>query len=212
MTCKLLLPMRWAQICEVMGADVWKVRSLVNKSPTRAMHLPGAGVGGHCIPKDPWLLAYGVYGSGLELSLVPSARSVNDSMPRHMADLTAGALAEAGKGLKGARILVLGYAYLENSDDTRNSPSRMLVDRLESLGAAVSIHDPFVEEYRRDVYQAAQGCDAVILMTAHSMYSTLDMEKMKKNLNGPVLVDGRGVFMKEKMTSSGWIYRGVGIG
>ena len=76
-----------ALICEAVGGDVWKVRELVNKSPMRQMHLPGAGVGGHCIPKDPWLLAYGARNKNVPLRLIPAARAINNSMPLHIIDL-----------------------------------------------------------------------------------------------------------------------------
>ena len=73
-----------ALICEVMGADVWRVRDLVRKSPGREMLLPGAGVGGHCIPKDPWLLASAVRGLDVDVHLIPAARAINTEMPRHI--------------------------------------------------------------------------------------------------------------------------------
>jgi UDP-N-acetyl-D-mannosaminuronic acid dehydrogenase len=121
-----------ALICEATGGDVWRVRDLVNKSPFRSMHLPGAGVGGHCIPKDPWLLASSVQGKDVPLRVIPVARAVNDRMPNHMLELLQSALQEAGRSLQGARILILGYAYLEDSDDVRNSPSAVFIQHLQS--------------------------------------------------------------------------------
>ncbi len=115
-----------ALICEQAGADVLRVRELVNKSPYRQMHMPGAGVGGHCIPKDPWLLAYGVEGSDVPLRLIPAARLINDQMPIHMVKMLEKALARHNLKINQSKILVMGYAYLENSDDTRNSPSTTL--------------------------------------------------------------------------------------
>ncbi|HRU93878.1 MAG TPA: UDP binding domain-containing protein, partial [Anaerolineae bacterium] len=84
------------------------------------------------------------------------------------------ALAEAGRPLAGSRVLVLGYAYLENSDDTRNSPSAVLVEQLRERGAEVVIHDPYVPGYQGDVYALAQGCDAAVLMVAHRAYRELE--------------------------------------
>jgi UDP-N-acetyl-D-mannosaminuronic acid dehydrogenase len=201
-----------ALICEAVGGDVWKVRELVNKSPYRQMHLPGAGVGGHCIPKDPWLLAYGVKDRDVPLRIIPAARAVNDSMPLHMVELLIGALAEAGRELKGARVAVLGYAYLEESDDTRNSPSEILVHRLRELGAEVVIHDPWVEQYRGDALQFAQGCDAVAVMVAHSVYRTLDLGLLKATLRTPLLIDGRRVFGAKQAQAAGLAYWGIGLG
>jgi UDP-N-acetyl-D-mannosaminuronic acid dehydrogenase len=198
-----------ALICESVGADVWQVRELVNKSPGRHVLLPGAGVGGHCLPKDPWLLAYGA-NDMVMAELIPAARQVNDYMPLHMAELTVDALKEVGREIKDARVAVLGYAYLENSDDTRNSPSKVLVARLQELGAEVVIHDPWVCEYRTDLEECVQGCDAVVLMVAHDDYRQLDWANLKTRLRHPVLVDGRRVMTDEQRRVAGFVFRGVG--
>jgi len=199
-----------ALICEALGGDVWKVRELVNKSPYRQMHLPGAGVGGHCIPKDPWLLAYGVQGQDISLRMVPAARQVNDEMPFHVATLLERTLARAGRSLQGARVLVLGYAYLENSDDTRNSPSEALVEHLKKKGAVVVVHDPYVAEYQKDLLTLAEGCDAAVLMVAHDAYRSLDFDALRLRMSLPVLVDGRGVFRISPPPA--FVYACVGVG
>jgi UDP-N-acetyl-D-mannosaminuronic acid dehydrogenase len=200
-----------ALIAEAAGGDIWKVRELVNKSPMRQMHLPGAGVGGHCIPKDPWLLAHGAANRGVRLRIIPAAREVNNSMPLHMLKLLENALAQAGKPLLDARIAVLGYAYLEDSDDTRNSPSRSLVARLYELGAQPVIHDPWIPEYDGDVYERIKGCDAAILMVAHSAYRKMDLVRLCLALKHPILVDGRRVFDLSAASAAGFIYRGLGV-
>jgi len=200
-----------ALLCQDMGADVWQVRQLVNKSPYRDMHLPGAGVGGHCIPKDPWLLIANA-GEGFEPRLIPTARAINDGMPLHVADLVVGALGEAGVEIGAARVLVLGYAYLENSDDTRHSPSEALVVRLRQLGAEIVIQDPYVGDYVRDLWQAARGCHAVVVMVAHDLYRSIDLSRLRALVAHPLLVDGRHVFSAEQAREAGWDYRGVGRG
>jgi UDP-N-acetyl-D-mannosaminuronic acid dehydrogenase len=199
-----------ALICEAVGGDAWKVRELVNKSPGRQMLLPGAGVGGHCIPKDPWLLAYGAPDRALHL--IPAARAVNSSMPIHMAELLDGALKEAGQILAGARILVLGYAYLEGADDIRNSPSETLVNELHQRAAVTVIHDPYVPEFDGSLEEKALGCNAAVLMVRHPEYLALDLEQLKSWLAEPVLVDGRRAFDPETVQQAGWIYRGIGWG
>jgi UDP-N-acetyl-D-mannosaminuronic acid dehydrogenase len=199
-----------ALICEALGGDVWKVRELVNKSPYRQMHLPGAGVGGHCIPKDPWLLVYGVQGQDVPLRLIPAARAVNDGMPCHMVELVQKALAEHGRKLEGARILVLGYAYLEDSDDSRNSPSEALVTRLKELGALPVIHDPYVPQYQGDLFELGRGCQAAMVMVSHRAYKGLDLVKLAQSLSLPVLVDGRRVVDANYARSIGYHYRGIG--
>ncbi len=198
-----------ALLCENVGADVYRVRELVNKSPLRAMHVPGAGVGGHCIPKDPWLLVYGTRGK-LQAQLIPTAREINDHMPLHVAELAQERLAEAGKAIGEAKVTVLGYSYLENTADDRNSPTMALVERLKALGAQVSIHDPCFEEYDAPLQQAVTGSDCVVLMVAHDQYRALDLADLKAWLATPVLIDGRNVFDKEKVRGLGFFYAGVG--
>jgi UDP-N-acetyl-D-mannosaminuronic acid dehydrogenase len=195
-----------ALVCEDLGADVWEVRTLVNKCPYRDMHLPGAGVGGHCLPKDPWLLLTHT-SAGFPARLIPAARAVNEGMPAHVADLVVDGLHAAGKDIAGARVAVLGYAFLENSDDTRNSPSEVLVERLRTLGAEPVIHDPYVSEYRGDLQERVQGCDAAVLMVRHSEYLQLDPQELVGWLASPVVVDGRHAFAAG---AAHWIYRGVG--
>jgi UDP-N-acetyl-D-mannosaminuronic acid dehydrogenase len=177
-----------ALLCESLGADVWRVRELVNKCPQRDMHLPGAGVGGHCLPKDPWLLIAHAP-ENFQARLIPAARAVNDGMPLHVADLVVKGLRRVGKEVQGSRIAVLGYAYLENSDDTRNSPSEALVRKLRELGAEVVIHDPYVPPYQGDLRERLRGCDAAVLMVAHDEYRHLNPAE----LDVPVVVDGRRV-------------------
>ena len=125
-----------ALMCESLGVDVFKIRELVNTlpndpsnpsaNPIRNMHFPGAGVGGHCLPKDPWLLKYGVDAYGkikVEPQVIIKSRELNLWMPTHMTDLVEEGLTDAGQKLEGAKIAILGVAFLENSDDTRNTPS-----------------------------------------------------------------------------------------
>ena len=200
-----------ALACEVTGGDFLRVRELVNKSPERHVLLAGAGVGGHCLPKDSWLLAHGMRGRA-PLRLMSAARAVNDYMPRHVADLTAQALQKAGRQVAGARVAVLGYAYLEDSDDIRNSPSLMLVQRLRELGADVMIHDPYVTEYRCDVRECVQGCDAVVVMVAHRLYKALDLPAIRAKLRMPILIDGRRVFDITQAQAAGLTYYAVGWG
>jgi UDP-N-acetyl-D-mannosaminuronic acid dehydrogenase len=189
-----------ALISEAMGANAWRVRELVRKSPGRELLLPGAGVGGHCIPKDPWLLASSVRGKDVDVRLIPAARAINNDMPRHMRRLIASKTGD----LKGKRILLLGYAYLENSDDTRNSPSEALRRLLEEAGAQVVIHDPFVEEFSGDLYEKARGCQAAALVTAHADYEFLDFSRLAQAMDKPVLVDGRNLWDKQTVRAAGF--------
>lgn len=198
-----------ALLCENVSADVHEVRALVNKSPLRAMHVPGAGVGGHCIPKDPWLLLHGTKGE-LKARLIPTARSVNDSMPLHVASLAQESLMSAGVQVQGAKVTVLGYSYLENTSDARNSPTIPLVERLRDRGATVTIHDPHFQEYDLDLREAVRGSDCLILMVAHEEYRALDLADLREWVATPVLIDGRNVWSKSRARELGFLYAGVG--
>ncbi|MCL4296069.1 MAG: nucleotide sugar dehydrogenase [Anaerolineae bacterium] len=200
-----------ALLCEDMGADVWQIRELVNKSPYRQMHLPGAGVGGHCIPKDPWLLiANASY--GFEPRMIRTARAINDHMPLHMADLTLETLSEVGIEIGQAKVLVLGYSYLENADDTRNSFSAVMVEHLHTQGAEVVIHDPWIPQYQGDLLERAAGCDVAVLMVKHQSYYHLDLGLLRKVMRTPIFIDGRHVFDSAQAQAAGLIYRGLGQG
>ena len=199
-----------AMICESAGADFLTVRALVNKSPGRNVLQAGTGVGGHCIPKDPWLLAHGAPDRASKL--IAAARAVNDEMPAHVAALTELALAACKRDLRGARVVVLGWAYLEDSDDTRNSPSEVLVELLRARGAEVTVHDPWVAEYARDLWSVLQCADAAVIAVAHSAYRDLDVVKLKGALRTPVLVDGRRVVDVDAARAAGLTVRAVGRG
>jgi UDP-N-acetyl-D-mannosaminuronic acid dehydrogenase len=200
-----------ALLCESYGADVYTVRDLVNKSPGRAMLWPGAGVGGHCIPKDPWLLVANVDDT-TPVRLIPAARAINDSMPGHVADLVLRLLAAAGRTPNGARIAVLGYAYLGDSDDARNSPSAVLVDALDSRGATVAIHDPLVAGCERELERAAEGADGLVIMVDHSAYRGLDLGRVGARMRTRTLVDGRRVMDRAQAEAAGFLYSCIGVG
>jgi UDP-N-acetyl-D-mannosaminuronic acid dehydrogenase len=165
-----------SMLCDELGIDVWKIRDLVNKVPYRDMHRPGGGVGGHCLPKDPWLLAAAA--SHSPFRLIPAARMVNDSMPVHVADEVAARIKEwqsrSGREDQ-TSIAVLGYSYLPESDDIRNTPSEQLVDELRRQGFRVKIHDPFVDGFNYAVSEAVDGCVAVIVMVPHKDYDDLEL-------------------------------------
>jgi len=200
-----------ALICQSVGADFLKVRALVNKSPGRNVLLAGAGVGGHCIPKDPWLLAYGTEGK-VDLTLIPAARAVNDSMPEHIINMLINALSAFNKPLDGARIAILGFAYLEESDDIRNSPSEKLLELLHDANVDVIVHDPYVPGYQENVIDCIKECDAIIIMVAHEIYKKINLDEVKNQLRLPILIDGRRVISSEMAKKAGLNYFGVGYG
>lgn len=196
-----------ALICERVGGDAWRVRQLVNKVPGRDVLLPGGGVGGHCIPKDSWLLAAPL-GDAAEDSMLAVARRINDGMPAHVAGL----VSELADPARHARVAVLGFAYLENSDDTRNSPSAELVRLLSKSGFDVVVHDPFVREHKGDVMDVLRNADCAVLMVAHTAYRQLDLSAAAGVMHTRAVVDARGFFGAEALKNAGFTYRVIGVG
>jgi UDP-N-acetyl-D-glucosamine dehydrogenase len=131
-----------------MGIDVWEVVDAAKTKPFGYMPFyPGPGLGGHCIPIDPFYLTWKAREHGLSTRFIELAGEINTDMPRHVVRRLAEALdAHAAKGLNGARILLIGLAYKKNVDDTRESPALTIIELLEERGAAVEYYDPFVVE------------------------------------------------------------------
>lgn len=217
-------------MCESLGVDVHDVRTFVNTlpndpsnprtNPVRNMLFPGAGVGGHCLPKDSWLLKWGVdtYGKKKVVpKVITGSRKINDFMPEHMVELVRDAFNEKGMAVKGRKICILGIAFLENSDDTRNTPALPIYTRLKGLGAEVVVHDVHVKEEEglriiNDLNEAVNGADAVVLMTAHDEYRELTPEYLKEKMRTPILIDGRNVYDPGAFRDAGFEIRGVGRG
>ena len=219
-----------ALYCEAMGINFYDVRagidSLKGEGITRAILWPGAGVGGHCLTKDTYHLERGVrvlngrldYPEGKD-SLFVLARNVNDFMPRHMFNLTISALARAGKRIGGAKVSVLGWAFLGNSDDARNTPSEAYHELLMKAGAVPRVHDHYVEKYPgvaigRDLERTLEGADAIAIMTGHSLYRSLDPQRVRELSGGPhpAIIDGRNVIDADAFIRAGFVYKGIGRG
>ena len=209
-----------ALICESLGIDVFEVQRLINTREERMMHYPGAGVGGHCLPKDTWLLLYGLntYGKkGVRTHFVELARSINESMPHHLVDLLTECLESKGRSYPDVKIVVLGVAYLENSDDTRNTPAYEVVARLSAHGADIIAHDPYVRDFpeaelTRDLMGAVKGADALVIVTKHKEYYETDLRAIKGVMRTPIIIDGRDVVDPEKARAAGFLYKGIGKG
>jgi UDP-N-acetyl-D-mannosaminuronic acid dehydrogenase len=209
-----------ALIAENLGVDVFEIRELINSRSERHMHQPGSGVGGHCLPKDTWLLRYGLqrYGQeSMETEFISLARRINDYMPKYMAEMVEEALKKKKVRIRDAKIAILGVAYLEDSDDTRNTPAYSLIRDLESKGAEIVAHDPHVRYFpeadlTRDLSAALSGAACVAIVTKHREYFRLSLARAKKLMRTPIIVDGRNVIDKKKAERAGFLYRGIGKG
>jgi UDP-N-acetyl-D-glucosamine dehydrogenase len=180
-----------ALLCERMGLDVWEVIDAAATKPFGFMRFtPGPGVGGHCIPVDPYYLAWRAREFDFTDRFIELAGDINFAMPRHVVDLTAEALNERSRSLKGARVGVLGVAFKPDVQDARNSPAAAVLALIAELGAELRYHDPLVPRFRDDAgtVHDSVGLDAllhwadvIVVITPHKavdwdhLYATADL-------------------------------------
>jgi UDP-N-acetyl-D-glucosamine dehydrogenase len=192
-----------------MDIDIWDVIQAAKTKPFGFMPFyPGPGLGGHCIPIDPFYLAWKARQVGQETRFVELAGEINHAMPKRVVAVAAKVLAKNGRPIKGARVLVLGLAYKANVDDDRESPSYRLLDLLEQRGARAAYYDPYVpviRPTREHPHWAGQRSvkwsrkvisefDAVIISTAHEMVNYQELGEWAK-----LIIDTRNVMAQAKV-------------
>ena len=168
-----------------MGIDIWEVVDAAKTKPFgfQAFY-PGPGLGGHCIPIDPFYLTWKAREYEMSTRFIEIAGQINTSMPDYVVSKVILALNDAGKPVKGSHVLMLGLAYKANVDDDRESPSYRLMEKLEGMGAIVSYNDPYIPEIgptREYGYYAGRksvdisdNYDLILIATAHDEYKTID--------------------------------------
>jgi UDP-N-acetyl-D-glucosamine dehydrogenase len=185
-----------ALICYHLGISIWEVIDAAATKPFGfTPFYPGPGIGGHCIPLDPFYLAWKARLNGYEARFIGLAGEVNSSMPRHVVELASDALNEERKCVNGSRVLVLGVAYKRDVTDVRESPAQVILDLLHKKGAVVSYSDPLVPHFSVEgvtlesvplTPAVQEACDFVITVTDHSAF---DYDLI--TLHAPLLVDTR---------------------
>jgi len=189
-------------VADAMGLDIFEVIDAAKTKPFGfTAYYPGPGIGGHCIPIDPFYLTWKAREYGLHTRFIELAGEVNAAMPQYVVDKTIRALNAEGKSLKGAKVLALGIAYKPNVDDMRESPSVFVMELLRDWGAEVAYSDPNVPVFpkmRQHSFelssvdltaQSIAGYDALILLTDHKDF---DYDLIRANAR--ILVDTRGKF------------------
>jgi UDP-N-acetyl-D-glucosamine dehydrogenase len=182
-----------AMICDRLGVDVWEVIEAAATKPFGYMKFtPGPGLGGHCIPLDPHYLAWKMRTLHYKTRMIELAGEINTEMPAFWVGKLQDALNDAGKPLKGSKVLVLGVAYKKDIDDLRESPALEILDLLTNKGVVVSYHDPYVPEIVADGHTPAgavgvsvpftdaalEAADAVMVVTDHS---SIDYNRVCRN-------------------------------
>lgn len=193
-----------AKCFDVLDIDILEVIKGASNKPFAFMpHYPSCGVGGHCIPVDPYYLIEKAKNAGFDHKFLRMAREVNNSMPEYTITKLAFALNEIQKTIKGTKIGILGLSYKANVGDLRESPALEIVKQLEKLGAIILKNDPYVKSDSID--EILKECDALILATNHREY-----EKIEDWKNIKVIVDGKNYLDSNKIKEKGILYRGIG--
>jgi UDP-N-acetyl-D-glucosamine dehydrogenase len=194
-----------------LGIDIMEVIKGASTKPFAFMpHYPGCGVGGHCIPIDPYYLIERAKAAGFSHSFLSLAREINNSMPRYTVKRLVEALNVKGKSVKGTKVAVLGISYKGGVGDDRESPSYKIVDELVKLGADLRIFDPYMlEKSTVKSLDEALDVDAIVIATNHPEFEKLTPELMASK-GVKVVVDGKNLFDPDDLKKSGIEYRGIG--
>ncbi len=202
----------FARIAEESGVDIWQAISLANLHPRVNILSPGPGVGGHCIPVDPWFL---IEQHPQLTGLLRAAREVNDTQgPRMLARLVGTSMIP-----RGGKLAILGAAYKAEIDDPRESPAYLLAAAAIGAGLEVAIHDPLVEpgtyhghDVSNDLGATLDGADAAVLVTEHSAYRTLSSRFFSRHMRGRLIGDCRNWLNHQALRLAGFTVVRLGAG
>lgn len=208
-----------ADLCEKVGADVQDVArgiGLDNRIGSKFLHA-GPGYGGSCFPKDTLALLKTAQDFEAPQRIVEAVVAINDSRKRAMGRKVIHAM---GNDVRGKTVAILGLTFKPNTDDMRDSPSISIVQTLQDAGALIRAHDPEGTEQARKVlekvtycsnaYEAAEGADALVIVTEWDAFRALDLSRIKSTLKGSIVVDLRNIYPREVAEAAGFTYHAVG--
>lgn len=213
-----------ANMAEILGADIEKVRTGIGSDPRIGYDFiyPGCGYGGSCFPKDVQALEKLAEQIGYDAPLLRAVEQVNKKQKQVLFAKISNLFSSKGS-LENKVVAVWGLAFKPNTDDMREAPSRTLMEALWQAGAKVQAFDPVaMDEARRiygeredlilcpDKYSALSGADALVICTEWSQFRAPDFDEMENRLHNKILVDGRNLYNPEKLRKSGWIYETIG--
>lgn len=209
-----------SQLCEKVGADVKQVADGIgyDKRIGRAFLDAGPGFGGFCLPKDLTAFIAIAEKAGYDFKLLKAVNEINEDQKQNIVKK----IEEAVWNVEGKTIGVLGLAFKPNTDDVRFSPAIEIANKLHELGAKIKAYDPEAEEkakqvaphfhYCDDAYEAAEGSNALVVLTDWDEFKKLDLERLKRKLKAPIVVDARNIYDPKQMEELGFVYKGVGRG
>ncbi|MGB1421158.1 MAG: nucleotide sugar dehydrogenase [Poseidonia sp.] len=206
-----------ARIFPALDVDVEDVLSAAATKWNFHRYTPGVGVGGHCIPVDPYYMIQRAADVGVPAGLITAARAVNRSMPSHVAQVLVDILWKAGLSAESTSVLFLGWSYKAEVGDPRETPAEPLAEALQQRGIGVSVYDPHIdsETFPSSVnviehLTEAKGHDLVVLVTAHQACVDLDWGALAQTMTVPRIYDGRRVLDLDALGQQGWDCYAVG--
>ena len=206
-----------ARIFPALDVDVEDVLSAAATKWNFHRYTPGVGVGGHCIPVDPYYMIQRAADVGVPAGLITAARAVNRSMPSHVAGVLSDLMWNAGVAAKDAKVLLLGWSYKAEVGDPRETPAEPLAETLMAKGITVGAWDPHLGDgsYPEGVevisnIADAHGYDMAVLVTAHKACLSLDWAQLAQQMRTPLIYDGRRVLNLDELNNSGWKAYAVG--
>jgi len=210
-----------AVLHEKLGVDFVEAIDAAATKPFGFMaHYPGPGVGGHCIPKDPFYLVYKAKKAGFPMRMVSAAEVLNNGMPQHTVDRLLKTLRKLKKNPRKVRVALWGLSYKGGVKDTRRSPSVDLLKIFKRLGVKVVVYDPFVETIKvgsvqysstSSILDSVKGADAVVIATNHTAFRQIDLSEVKAKMSpDPILFDTRNLRTRKESEGAGFTYLATG--
>ena len=210
-----------AVLHENLGVDFIEAIDAAATKPFGFMaHYPGPGVGGHCIPKDPFYLVYKAKKAGFPLRMVSAAEVLNNGMPQHTVERLLKTLRKMKKNPRKVRVALWGLSYKGGVKDTRRSPSVDLLKIFKRLGVKVVAYDPFVETIKvgsvqyasaSSILDSVKGADAVVIVTNHAAFREVDLSEVRAQMNpDPILFDTRNLRTRKESVEAGFTYLATG--
>jgi len=207
-----------ALMFEKLGIDTKKVLEAAKMKYNFAVHYPGAGVGGPCLPINSYQLLNTARRTGVKLNIVESSRKINEKMPDHVVELTSDAFKECNKSLENSKILILGVSYKPNVKDIQLSPAKIIIKKFQDLGAKVHVYDPFFSSTKvfdlkveDNLENILPKMDGAVIVTGHDEFKKIAISSFAK-MKSPILIDTRGIIDPTSAKKEKIIFRGLGRG
>ena len=203
---------------EKLGIDTMKVLEAAKKKYNFQVHYPGAGVGGPCLPINSYQLLNTARRIGVELSIIESGRQINEKMPHHVIKLILDAFNQCNKKIENSHILILGISYKPNVKDIQLSPAKIIIEKLQTLGAKIHIYDPFFSSsevfgliVENNLSDILPNMDSAVFVTAHDDFKKIELSSFRK-MKTPIVIDSRGIVNPLLAKKEKLIFRGLGRG